>query len=168
MLHLQARGYQVFMVLEHEVTGRMATVRIRKAGRKGEPLIADLLFASSGIEAELVDDSHVYRYRPELAAQDGLAGSEGTFCICSFWYAECLARSGDLQRARYAFDWNRQFELAIDPEHARRLHDETLPDEYFKSAEFCSMCGPKFCSMHVNRDVEKYVATLPVPSPQSP
>ncbi len=56
------------------------------------------------IEADLVDDSHVYRYRPELAARDGLAGSEGTFCICSFWYAECLARSGDLQRARYAFE----------------------------------------------------------------
>jgi hypothetical protein len=55
VLHLQTRGYQVFMVLEHEVTGRMATVRVRKAGRKGEPLIADLLFASSGIEAELVD-----------------------------------------------------------------------------------------------------------------
>jgi phosphomethylpyrimidine synthase len=62
----------------------------------------------------------------------------------------------EISRARYAFDWNRQFELALDPEHARALHDETLPDEYFKSAEFCSMCGPKFCSMHVNRDIERY------------
>jgi phosphomethylpyrimidine synthase len=69
----------------------------------------------------------------------------------------------ELSKARYAFDWNRQFELALDPETARRLHDETLPDEYFKSAEFCSMCGPKFCSMHVNRDVERYVASLELP-----
>ncbi len=69
-------------------------------------------------------------------------------------------RDDELSRARYAFDWNRQFELALDPEHARKLHDETLPDEYFKSAEFCSMCGPKFCSMHVNRDVEQYNASL--------
>ncbi len=62
----------------------------------------------------------------------------------------------ELSRARYAFDWNRQFELAIDPETARSMHDETLPHEFFKSAEFCSMCGPKFCSMHINRDVERW------------
>ncbi|MEE8583340.1 MAG: phosphomethylpyrimidine synthase ThiC [Acidobacteriota bacterium] len=62
----------------------------------------------------------------------------------------------ELSRARYDFDWNRQFELAIDPETARSMHDETLPHEFFKSAEFCSMCGPKFCSMHVNRDVERW------------
>src|SRR5262249_27033413 len=48
------------------------------------------------IEEDLVDDSHVYRYRHALAARDGLRGREGTFCISSFWYAECLARSGDL------------------------------------------------------------------------
>jgi phosphomethylpyrimidine synthase len=69
-------------------------------------------------------------------------------------------RDDALSRARYAFDWNRQFELSLDPETARRMHDETLPDEYFKSAEFCSMCGPKFCSMHVNRDVERYNADV--------
>jgi len=56
------------------------------------------------IEADLVDDSHVYRYRHGVGAHDGLDGQEGTFCICSFWYVECLARSGDLQRARYAFE----------------------------------------------------------------
>lgn len=60
----------------------------------------------------------------------------------------------ELSRARYAFDWNRQFELALDPETARNMHDETLPDEYFKTAEFCSMCGPKFCPMHNFRDVD--------------
>src|SRR5216117_1249248 len=72
------------------------------------------------------------------------------------------ARDSDdaLSRARYAFDWNEQFRLSLDPETARRMHDETLPDEYFKTAEFCSMCGPKFCSMHVNREVEKYNASL--------
>ena len=60
----------------------------------------------------------------------------------------------DLSRARFAFDWRRQFELAIDPETARRMHDETLGDDYFKTAEFCSMCGPKFCPMHNFRDVD--------------
>ncbi|PYT06575.1 MAG: thiamine biosynthesis protein ThiC [Acidobacteria bacterium] len=71
-------------------------------------------------------------------------------------------RDDELSRARYAFDWNRQFALALDPETARSLHDETLPDDYFKSAEFCSMCGPKFCSMHLNREVEQYNAQFAV------
>jgi len=65
-------------------------------------------------------------------------------------------RDDALSRARYAFDWNEQFRLSIDPETARAMHDKTLPDEYFKSAEFCSMCGPKFCSMHLNRAVEDF------------
>jgi phosphomethylpyrimidine synthase len=59
-----------------------------------------------------------------------------------------------LSEARFAFDWNRQFELALDPETARRLHDQTLPDEHFKTAEFCSMCGPKYCPMHNFRDLD--------------
>jgi phosphomethylpyrimidine synthase len=67
-------------------------------------------------------------------------------------------RDDALSRARYAFNWDEQFRLSLDPDTARAMHDETLPDEYFKSAEFCSMCGPKFCSMHVNREVEKYNA----------
>ena len=62
-------------------------------------------------------------------------------------------RDDALSKARYDFDWNRQFALSLDPETARRMHDETLPHEAFKSAEFCSMCGPKFCSMHVNEQV---------------
>jgi phosphomethylpyrimidine synthase len=57
------------------------------------------------------------------------------------------SRDDELSRARFAFDWERQFALSLDPETARAMHDETLPAEYFKSAEFCSMCGPKFCSM---------------------
>jgi phosphomethylpyrimidine synthase len=60
----------------------------------------------------------------------------------------------ELSRARFAFDWRRQFELAIDPETARTMHDETLADDYFKSAEFCSMCGPRYCPMHNFRDVD--------------
>ncbi|HEU5180064.1 MAG TPA: phosphomethylpyrimidine synthase ThiC [Candidatus Polarisedimenticolia bacterium] len=56
-------------------------------------------------------------------------------------------RDDELSRARFNFDWERQFELSLDPDTARAMHDETLPAEYFKSAEFCSMCGPKFCSM---------------------
>lgn len=64
-------------------------------------------------------------------------------------------RDDELSRARFTFDWNKQFELSIDPEHARALHDETLPDAYFKDAEFCSMCGPKFCSMAISQELTK-------------
>jgi len=60
----------------------------------------------------------------------------------------------ELSRARFAFDWERQFELALDSETARAYHDETLADDYFKEAEFCSMCGPRFCPMHNFRDVD--------------
>jgi phosphomethylpyrimidine synthase len=59
-------------------------------------------------------------------------------------------RDDALSKARYAFDWKRQFELSLDPDTARAKHDETLPHEAFKSAEFCSMCGPKFCSMKIS------------------
>ncbi len=59
-----------------------------------------------------------------------------------------------LSEARFAFDWNRQFQLALDPETARAMHDQTLADDYFKTAEFCSMCGPKYCPMHNFRDVD--------------
>jgi phosphomethylpyrimidine synthase len=67
-------------------------------------------------------------------------------------------RDDALSRARYAFDWREQFRLSLDPETAESMHDETLHDEYFKSAEFCSMCGPKFCSMHINRAVTEFNA----------
>ncbi|MEA2297218.1 MAG: phosphomethylpyrimidine synthase [Solirubrobacteraceae bacterium] len=59
-----------------------------------------------------------------------------------------------LSEARFSFDWNKQFELALDPETARAMHDETLADDYFKTAEFCSMCGPKYCPMHNFKDID--------------
>jgi phosphomethylpyrimidine synthase len=62
-------------------------------------------------------------------------------------------RDDALSRARFAFDWNEQFRLSLDPETARRMHDETLPQDTFKSAHFCSMCGPKFCSMKITEDI---------------
>jgi phosphomethylpyrimidine synthase len=67
-------------------------------------------------------------------------------------------RDDELSRARYRFDWKRQFELALDPETARAYHDETLPEEGFKDAHFCSMCGPKFCSMNISSKVEQFTA----------
>ena len=68
-------------------------------------------------------------------------------------------RDDALSKARFEFDWNRQFELSLDPETARAMHDETLPQEVFKSAKFCSMCGPKFCSMRVTQDIRKMVGS---------
>ncbi|GIW87213.1 MAG: phosphomethylpyrimidine synthase [Isosphaeraceae bacterium] len=64
-------------------------------------------------------------------------------------------RDDALSRARFAFDWNEQFRLSLDPETARRMHDETLPQDAFKTAAFCSMCGPKFCSMRITDDLRK-------------
>jgi phosphomethylpyrimidine synthase len=61
------------------------------------------------------------------------------------------ARDDELSRARYDFDWQKQFDLSLDPETARAMHDETLGQDIFKSAEFCSMCGPKFCAMQISR-----------------
>lgn len=63
-----------------------------------------------------------------------------------------------LSRARFEFDWNEQFRLSLDPETARAYHDETLPQETFKSAHFCSMCGPRYCSMKITEDIRKMVA----------
>jgi phosphomethylpyrimidine synthase len=62
-------------------------------------------------------------------------------------------RDDELSKARFEFDWNKQFELSLDPETARRYHDETLPQDTFKSAHFCSMCGPKYCSMKITQDI---------------
>jgi phosphomethylpyrimidine synthase len=64
-------------------------------------------------------------------------------------------RDDELSKARFEFDWNKQFALSLDPETARKFHDEDLPAEYFKSAEFCSMCGPKFCSMKVSARLDQ-------------
>ncbi len=69
-------------------------------------------------------------------------------------------RDNALSRARYAFDWEKQFELSLDPETARSMHDETLPDKFYKEASFCSMCGPKFCSMNYSAKVDEYNRTV--------
>ncbi|MEV6648569.1 phosphomethylpyrimidine synthase ThiC [Amycolatopsis sp. NPDC051371] len=62
----------------------------------------------------------------------------------------------ELSKARFEFRWNDQFNLSLDPDTARSFHDETLPVEAAKTAHFCSMCGPKFCSMRITQDVRKY------------
>lgn len=59
----------------------------------------------------------------------------------------------ELSKARFEFRWKDQFALALDPVTAQAFHDETLPDENAKTAHFCSMCGPKFCSMKISQDV---------------
>ncbi len=64
-------------------------------------------------------------------------------------------RDDALSYARFLFNWNKQFELSLDPEMAREMHDETLPDDFFKDAKFCSMCGPKFCSMNITQVLEQ-------------
>ena len=69
-------------------------------------------------------------------------------------------RDDVLSRARFDFRWQDQFNLGLDPETAREYHDETLPKEAHKVAHFCSMCGPKFCSMKITQDVRDYAATL--------
>jgi phosphomethylpyrimidine synthase len=67
-------------------------------------------------------------------------------------------RDDALSRARFDFRWNDQFNLSLDPDTARSFHDETLPAEGAKVAHFCSMCGPKFCSMKITHDVRDFVA----------
>jgi phosphomethylpyrimidine synthase len=67
-------------------------------------------------------------------------------------------RDDQLSHARYRFDWRKQFELSLDPETAEAMHDETLPEEGFKDAAFCSMCGPKFCSMNHSAKTETFTA----------
>ena len=70
------------------------------------------------------------------------------------------ARDNALSKARFEFRWDDQFNLALDPDTAREFHDETLPKEAHKSAHFCSMCGPKFCSMKITQNVREYAAGL--------
>ncbi|HEY1282530.1 MAG TPA: phosphomethylpyrimidine synthase ThiC, partial [Acidimicrobiales bacterium] len=67
-------------------------------------------------------------------------------------------RDDALSKARFEFRWNDQFNLSLDPDTARAFHDETLPAEPAKAAHFCSMCGPKFCSMRITQDVRAYAA----------
>jgi phosphomethylpyrimidine synthase len=69
-------------------------------------------------------------------------------------------RDDAISDARFEFRWEDQFNLSLDPDTARSYHDETLPKEAHKLAHFCSMCGPKFCSMKITQDVRDYAATL--------
>ncbi|MBT5518711.1 MAG: phosphomethylpyrimidine synthase ThiC [Rhodobiaceae bacterium] len=69
-------------------------------------------------------------------------------------------RDNALSKARFEFRWDDQFNLALDPDTARRYHDETLPKQSMKVAHFCSMCGPHFCSMKITQDVRDYAAKL--------
>lgn len=65
-----------------------------------------------------------------------------------------------MSKARFEFRWEDQFNLALDPETARQYHDETLPQASGKVAHFCSMCGPKFCSMKITQEVRDYAAGM--------
>src|SRR5690606_24876526 len=65
-------------------------------------------------------------------------------------------RDDALSKARFEFRWNDQFNLSLDPDTARAMHDETLPAEGAKHAPFCSVCGPKFCSMRITQEVREF------------
>jgi phosphomethylpyrimidine synthase len=69
-------------------------------------------------------------------------------------------RDDAISRARFDFRWQDQFNLSLDPDTARAFHDETLPKDAHKVAHFCSMCGPKFCSMKITQDLRKEAAAL--------
>jgi phosphomethylpyrimidine synthase len=71
-----------------------------------------------------------------------------------------MARDNALSDARFSFRWEDQFNLSLDPDTARAFHDETMPKEAHKLAHFCSMCGPKFCSMEITQQVRDYAAKL--------
>jgi phosphomethylpyrimidine synthase len=65
-------------------------------------------------------------------------------------------RDDALSKARFEFRWRDQFNLSLDPATAEKFHDETMPKEAHKTAHFCSMCGPKFCSMRITQDIRDY------------
>jgi phosphomethylpyrimidine synthase len=69
-------------------------------------------------------------------------------------------RDDAVSRARFEFRWEDQFNLGLDPETARKFHDATLPKEAHKTAHFCSMCGPKFCSMKISQEVREFAAGM--------
>jgi phosphomethylpyrimidine synthase len=74
-------------------------------------------------------------------------------------------RDNALSKARFEFRWQDQFNLSLDPDKAREFHDETLPADAAKGAHFCSMCGPKFCSMKITQDVRDYAAARGIADP---
>jgi phosphomethylpyrimidine synthase len=76
-------------------------------------------------------------------------------------------RDDAVSQARFEFRWEDQFNLSLDPETARNFHDATLPQESAKTAHFCSMCGPHFCSMKITEEVRKYAAEIGVSADQA-
>ena len=68
-------------------------------------------------------------------------------------------RDNALSKARFEFRWEDQFNIGLDPAKAREFHDETMPKDSGKVAHFCSMCGPKFCSMKISQDVRDYASS---------
>jgi phosphomethylpyrimidine synthase len=76
------------------------------------------------------------------------------------------ARDDALSKARFAFDWAEQFRLSLDPETARQMHDEALPEEEHKTSHYCSMCGPKFCSMKTTEELRRMQAGLACERPE--
>jgi phosphomethylpyrimidine synthase len=74
-------------------------------------------------------------------------------------------RDDALSRARFDFRWRDQFNLSLDPDTAEQYHDQTLPAEGAKTAHFCSMCGPKFCSMKISQEVRDFAKANPTPVP---
>ena len=73
-------------------------------------------------------------------------------------FSKCALIYQALSKARFEFRWRDQFHLSLDPERAESYHDATLPAEGAKIAHFCSMCGPKFCSMKITQEVRDYAA----------
>ncbi|HET6655834.1 MAG TPA: phosphomethylpyrimidine synthase ThiC [Gammaproteobacteria bacterium] len=76
-------------------------------------------------------------------------------------------RDNAVSKARFEFRWEDQFNLSLDPERARQFHDETLPKDAHKTAHFCSMCGPHFCSMRITQDVRDYARARELPEDQA-
>ena len=92
-----------------------------------------------------------------------MIGWFGTSMLCYVTPKEHLGlpdRDDALSRARFEFRWEDQFNLSLDPETAKDYHDQTLPKDAHKVAHFCSMCGPKFCSMKITQDVRDYADGL--------
>ena len=77
------------------------------------------------------------------------------------------SRDDALSTARFEFRWHDQFNLSLDPDTARDFHDETLPKESGKVAHFCSMCGPKFCSMRISHDLRDLAASQGLSDPEA-
>ena len=73
-------------------------------------------------------------------------------------FVSAKVRDDALSRARFEFRWRDQFNLSLDPDTAEQYHDQTLPAEGAKTAHFCSMCGPKFCSMKITQEVREFAA----------